>query len=388
MLLLILSFCGFVSAMSGRMVDPAVTAIAADFAAPISLVGLLASAYTLPFAFIQPILGPVGDIFSKTRVIKIAVVLLAMFSALGAVAPNLDTLVVSRILAGIAGGGILPVAFALIGDSVRMADRQVAISRFLAATLLGQIVGASFAGVLADTVGWRGIFWTATTLASAIAASAIIKLPETRARPQHAQNLSAAIGNYGAVLRNPLSFVCFGAVAVEGAVIFGWLPYIGSFLEKNGMGGSKEAGFVISGLAVGGLLYSLSVPTLLRFVSRRGMMAMGGLFAAAGLVFISVATTWPAECAFMAVTGFGFFMLHNPLQTEVSELAPDARSSAFSLHAFSYYSGQAVGPLVYSVGMNHFGLSICLIFGAVGFLSAGLAAPLLLTLLSRRTRHV
>src|SRR5947209_1296601 len=132
MLLLILSFCGFVSAMSGRMVDPAVTSIAADLAAPVSLVGLLASAYTLPFAFIQPILGPLRDIFSKPRVIKIAVVLLAIFSALGAVAPSLDTLVVSRILAGIAGGGILPVAFALIGDSVRMADRQVAISRFLA----------------------------------------------------------------------------------------------------------------------------------------------------------------------------------------------------------------------------------------------------------------
>jgi 2-dehydro-3-deoxygalactonokinase len=106
-----------------------------------------------------------------------------------------------------------------------MADRQVAISRFLAATLLGQIVGVSFAGVLADTVGWRGIFWTATTVASAIAASAIIKLPETKPRPQHAQKLTAAIGNYGAVLRNPLSFVCFGTVAVEGAAIFGWLPY-------------------------------------------------------------------------------------------------------------------------------------------------------------------
>jgi predicted MFS family arabinose efflux permease len=306
MLLLILSLCGFVSAMSGRMVDPAVTSIAAELAAPISLVGLLASAYTLPFAFIQPILGPLGDIFSKTRVIKIAVVLLAVFSALGAVAPNLNSLFVSRILAGIAGGGILPVAFALIGDSVRMANRQVAISRFLAATLLGQIAGASFAGVLADTIGWRGVFWTAATLASAIAAIAIIKLPETKPRPQHGEILTAAIGNYGAVLCNPLSFVCFSAVAVEGAVIFGWLPFTGSFLLKNGMGGSREAGFVISGLAIGGLLYSLSVPTLLRFVSRRGMMALGGTFAAAGLVFISIATTWPAACAFMAVQASDF----------------------------------------------------------------------------------
>jgi MFS family permease len=99
------------------MVDPAVTSIAADLAAPISLVGLLASAYTLPFAFIQPILGPLGDIFPKTRVIKVAVVLLAIFSAARGCCAQSGYLVVSRILAGIAGGGILPVAFLLIGEA-------------------------------------------------------------------------------------------------------------------------------------------------------------------------------------------------------------------------------------------------------------------------------
>ena len=109
---------------------------------------------------------------------------------------------------------------------------------------------------------------------------------------------------------------------------------------------TREAGFVIGGLGIGGLLYAFVVPLILRFASRPAMMAAGGGVAALGLGGVGLAVPWGAQMALMVVLGFGFFLLHNSVQTEVTELAPSARASAFSLHAFSFFMGQALGPMV------------------------------------------
>jgi hypothetical protein len=58
------------------------------------------------------------------------------------------------------------------------------------------------------------------------------------------------------------------------------------------------------------------------------------------------------------VLGFGFFLLHNSVQTEVTELAPSARASSFSLHAFSFFMGQALGPMVYGIALPAIGTTI------------------------------
>ena len=79
MLLLILSLCGLASAMSGRIVDPIVIEIAGDLNVPVGMVALLSTAYTLPFALSQPFLGPLGDLFSKARIVKIATCFLRCF---------------------------------------------------------------------------------------------------------------------------------------------------------------------------------------------------------------------------------------------------------------------------------------------------------------------
>src|ERR1700677_625640 len=156
-MLLVLALCGFASAMSGRILDPVMTSIASEFGAPITVVASLSSAYALPFAFCQPVLGPLGDLFPKLLIIKIAIAILAVFLFLGAVAPTLSTLFGARILAGAGSAGIVPVGFAIIGDRVAVETRQLAISRFVAASLCGQLFGASAGGMLGNLVGWRGV---------------------------------------------------------------------------------------------------------------------------------------------------------------------------------------------------------------------------------------
>jgi MFS transporter, DHA1 family, inner membrane transport protein len=376
-LLFILSLCGFSGALATRLLDPLITSIAADFATSVGVVALLSSAFALPFGLSQPFLGPAGDAFGKVVVIKAAVAVLAVCLLASALAPDLTVLFISRVLGGVAAGGIMPVCMALIGDSFPLAVRQVALSRYIGATLVGQLVGASVGGVLAEWIGWRGVLGCAAGLAVIAAGTAISLLP-SGSRGSAQFSLTEALARYRLVLSNRRSFVCFGVVFLEGLAIYGIMPFVGELLRSRDAGGLREAGFVIGGLGMGGLLYALVLPLILRVASRPAMMAGGGAIAATGLGVVGLEVTWATQMAFMMVLGFGFFLLHNSVQTEVTELAPSARASSFSLHAFSFFLGQALGPMVYGVALPLAGAPISLAGGGVVLAVTGILASMLL----------
>ena len=143
---------------------------------------------------------------------------------------------------------------------------------------------------------------------------------------------------------------------------------------------------MIGGLGIGGLLYAAVVPVILRFAKRPVMMAIGGVIAGVGLAGGGPNIAWTTHMAFMVVLGFGFFLLHNSVQTEVTELAPSARASSFSLHAFSFFLGQALGPIVYGVALPTLGTTISLSLGATLLAGTGIGASVALHALPGRRR--
>ena len=85
-----------------------VTLIARDLAAPVERVALLAAAFALPYAFVQPILGPIGDAVGKERVMRVCSSSSPLALACSALAPTLTALFALRIIAGAAAGGAFP----------------------------------------------------------------------------------------------------------------------------------------------------------------------------------------------------------------------------------------------------------------------------------------
>jgi predicted MFS family arabinose efflux permease len=108
-------------------------------------------------------------------------------------------------------------------------------------------------------------------------------------------------------------------------------------------------------------------------------MRIGGLLAGAGLVAASLVHGWVGETvAFMAV-GLGFYMLHSSLQTQVTELSPQARASAVAVHAFFFFVGQSLGPVVIGPTLAAFGPMPTLGACALAVAAAGLIAAHRLT---------
>jgi predicted MFS family arabinose efflux permease len=367
----LLAFVIFATSLFMRSVDPVIPQIAAGLDVTPATAAMLSTAFTLPYALVQPLLGALADMFSKTRLIAACMLIGGITTFACGVATNFEALMVLRIIAGMTAGGVFPIAFAVAGDRIPVMQRQVALGRLLFAAMTGNLLGASGAGVIGDLIGWRGVFF-ATGALNLVALA--IAMPGFRGMAEGAGrfDLSTLIPNYRAIFGNPLAKYCFGAVFMEAVFMFGVFPYMAGMLHTEGETRASIAGIVIAGFAVGGISYTVSVSRLLQYFGENRLMASGGTVMAFCLIVIALRAPWPAEFANFVLLGFGFYMLHGCIQVFVTELAPSARGSAMAGHSFFFFLGQAAGPVVYGLGLSSgIGIAPVLLVGAVVLTATG-----------------
>jgi predicted MFS family arabinose efflux permease len=363
--LLIIALIVFVTSLFARSVDPVVPLIADGLAVQIGTAALLSTAFALPYALVQPVLGALGDMMSKNRLMMISLVVLVLSAAVSATAPNFTVLLLSRIAAGIASGGIFPISLAYAGDRIPLGQRQVAISRLLAATMTGNLLGASLAGVVGDLAGWRAVFVVVGLLGLIVTVAALIGFRKVPKETPAGFDLAVVGPNYRAIFANPNAKICFGAVFVESLLVFGIFPYMAAILAEAGETRASIAGFVLAGFGIGAVVYTVMVRFLLGTLGERRLMLGGGLIMAAFLLILTLRLPWPLEFANFVMLGFGFYWLHGSIQVYATELAPQARGSAMALHSMAFFLGQAAGPIVYGAGFATIGKTPLLIAGAV-----------------------
>jgi predicted MFS family arabinose efflux permease len=346
----------FASNLFIRAVDPVIPQIAEDLALDTGTVALLSTAFALPYALVQPVLGALADTLGKARLMKAALAISAVAGLVGGLAPNFSVLLGARILSGMVAGGIFPIALALAGDLVPVARRQWAIGRLLAAAMFGNLLGSPFAGMVGDAIGWRGVFGLVTVVALVAFLAVMFGFrtgaPEARSRFDPA----VVMAGFRTIIRNPLARVCFPAVLFEGIAVFGIFPYVAALLSARGEERAAIAGLVIAGFGIGGIIYSFAVSMLLGQFGERRLMLGGGAMLAASLVIVGLGMFWPVEFLAFALLGLGFYSLHGVIQIYATELAPRSRGLAMALHSSFFFLGQAIGPIAYRVGFAGLGV--------------------------------
>jgi predicted MFS family arabinose efflux permease len=352
-LILVVGSGAFAGALATRVTDPLVGVIALDLGVPLATAALLATAYALPLAGVQPVLGPLADSLGKRRVMAAGLVVLALALAASALAPGFGVLFAARMLAGAASGATMPLAMALIGDTVRVEERQVALSRLLLFAITGQVAGGAAAGVLEAHVGWRGVM--ALCAAIALLSALVVRATPLPGVPEGAAgrfDLAEALARYRMILSNRAALELYGAVCVEGAVVFGGFPFFAAILAARDLGGVAEAGFAIGAFGAGGFVYAaLARPLLARF-GQGWVVRAGGALGAAALLGLAVAPAWWGFAAAALALGVGFYMVHGSIQARVTEVAPAARASAMALHACGFFIGQSLGPVLFGAGLS------------------------------------
>ena len=376
-------FAVFATSLFFRAVDPIIPQIAADLQEPIGSVALLATAFALPYALVQPILGALADVIGKTRMMFACLVLVTFATFAAAFATTLPQLMATRIVAGIVAGGLFPVSLALVADTVPIQKRQVAVGRLLAGAMLGNLLGASVSGILTDFISWRGVFIFNGCAAALAMIVAFIGFGGPGRKPPKQMNFSEILPSYRMIFLNPAAKFCFGGVFIEGVFLLGLYPFVAPMLHDQGETRASIAGIVIAGFGVGGIIYALIIGRLLPIFGQKKLMIAGGILQGAGIMAMALQPSWQVQLAIFVMFGCAFYLLHGAIQIFVTELAPDARSSAAAAHSTFFFTGQSIGPVFYRLGFYEVGLIPSLLFGGLMLMINGFVCA---TFLRQRPR--
>ena len=353
----LLALASFAAQAMVRVTDSLLPQIAADLNVSVGATSIVVTAYLLAHGSVQLVIGPIGDRFGKYLCVSIAAAgSTAMVVACG-LAPSLPVLVAARLACGLATGWIIPFALAFVGDVIPYERRQQVIGRFLSGQILGQLFGQAAGGVLGDYFGWRNVFFILAALLAAATLGLFYELwrnPITHANatPQHRGR--GFIADYSAVLRSPWARAVIAIAFIEAAAMFGAFTYVGADLHLRFGVGFTLVGLFVGAFAIGGLIYSLSVRALVSRFGQTGLAAGGGaLLALAYLTLAFEPHYWMAPAAILTI-GLGFYMLHNTLQTNATQMTPQARGTAVAIFSASLYLGQTAGVAAGGVIFDRF----------------------------------
>src|SRR6476661_1091368 len=154
----VLAMAGITYALLQSLVAPALPEIQHDLHASATAAAWILTAYLLSASVLTPILGRVGDMFGKQRIMIVTLVVLAFGTLLSAVATNINVLIAGRVVQG-AGGAIFPLAFGIIRDE--FPRERVPGGIALISTLLGigGGLGIVLAGPIVDALSYHWLFW-------------------------------------------------------------------------------------------------------------------------------------------------------------------------------------------------------------------------------------
>ena len=369
---LLLAFAAFTSAAATRAIDPLLVPIAAEFGTTAGEASIAATAFLVSYGFLQVVHGPIGDRIGKYRLVFLYTAASAAAMVGCAFAPSLEALAWMRFLAGATSGGMITLALAWIGDAVPYAGRQTVLAKFMTGQLLGVACGAAAAGVTAEWFGWRAMFLLlgAVMLASAAGLGRELRMNPLAQQASRTGDSSFARdlrGVFG-LLARPWVRVVFAAVLAEGMLMYGSLAFVPLHLHRALGLGVGASGALIVMFAAGGLAYALSAGRLVPRLGEKGVARFGGASMALGTAVIALAPGAAVAMVGLFLAGMGFYGFHNTLQTNATQMAPEARGSAVSIFAFGMFGGSSLGVLAGGQVVDTAGTAPLLLAAAAGLI--------------------
>ena len=366
---LLLSLACFCSMATQRICDAMLPELAREFGASMARTGQVVSLFAVVYGLAQLLYGAAGDRLGKLRVLTFTTVASGAGSLMAVFAGSLDALVLARVLMALVVAAIIPMSIAWTGDAVPYAMRQETLARVGLGTTMGIMGGQLMGGVFVDTVGWRWAFVLMAVLFLGVGALLWRDMGQQVAGPFSDQPPRGIWEQTRELLSEPWVRTLLAVSMVQGGAGFGLVAIIATHLhEVHGLALSS-AGATVAMFGLGGMLYMSQAKPLIRKLGEHGLALVGGCTLGAALLTVAFSPWWQLTPPAMLVAGFAFFMLHNTLQANATQMAPQARGLGVSMFATALFSGQALGVLVATSLIGPLGSSAVLAGGAVAMVS-------------------
>jgi EmrB/QacA subfamily drug resistance transporter len=181
LVVLFLSLGGLAFAVLQSLVAPALPAMAADLQTSTGDISWMLTAYLLAASVLTPILGRLGDMIGKRRVLIAVLIVLAAGTLLAALSTTLLVLIAARALQG-AAGAILPLSISIVRDELPREKVGVTVGLLSAISGIGAGLGIVLAGPIVEHLSWEWLFWLPLVLIGVALIGVVVGVPESPVR--------------------------------------------------------------------------------------------------------------------------------------------------------------------------------------------------------------
>ena len=225
----------FVVGLDTTIVNVALPSIGRGLGADLRGLEWAVDGYTLALAGLLISSGALADRFGRRRVFRLGLVLFGAASVGCALAPSIGVLTAARVVQGVGGSMLSPVALAIVVNVITdPKERAQAIGVWASVFGLSMAAGPLAGGALIETLGWRAVFWLNVPVVAAVLLLTVPFVPESRApRPRRldapGQLLLAAVvaGSVGLLIEGPRigwgSPVALAGYALVAAAVAGFI---------------------------------------------------------------------------------------------------------------------------------------------------------------------
>jgi EmrB/QacA subfamily drug resistance transporter len=177
----ILAISGIAFALLQSLVAPALRTIQVDLHTTTTTVAWVFTGYLLSASVATPIVGRLGDMFGKKRMLVVTLAIVAAGTLVAALATSIDVLILGRVIQG-AGGAIFPLAFAIIRDEFPPERVPTGIALISALLGVGGGLGIVLAGPITQHLSYHWLFWLPLAPVVVAGVAAHVVIPESPIR--------------------------------------------------------------------------------------------------------------------------------------------------------------------------------------------------------------
>ena len=362
----------------------------------------LFSVYLLAQAVSVPIYSKLADTVGRKPIILIGVGLFLLGSVLAALAWNMGSLIVFRVIQGLGAGASAPMAMTIVGDLYSVAERAVVQGYIASVWAVASVVGPALGGVFSQFTSWRWIFWVNIPLCL-LAGWALVRFYDERVeRRTHRIDYAGAVlltlgltavilallegGNawawtsapslasfgvgfaaligFGfverraaepildlAILRRPLILITTALSLGVGALLIGITSFVPTYLE-NALGAVPlVSGAAVAALTLGWPLAASIAGRMYLIRGYRTTVLWGSVAALVGCIGLAISGPWPnpwtvAAVSFVAGFGLGWIAAPSLIAAQAS-VDWNERGVVTGINIFARSAGSAVGVAIF-----------------------------------------